>query len=173
MSDPGIIYLQPECCASPDTRRMWCEDPDPVDCEDGKHWTKYVRGDEIEQLRAENEALRQKNVGYFGHAEDAGQQAEKYYEEAARLRQREAELMAHVNALRAGLVYAAQQFDTWNDYDELLATSSAQSLAAHDAEVAELVRMAIVNNTDDGTDWFDADEVIAYIRNTPIEELLK
>ena len=42
---PERIYLQPECCATPDAGRLWCEDPDPVDCEDGRLWTKYVRAD--------------------------------------------------------------------------------------------------------------------------------
>lgn len=42
---PERIYLQPACCATPDVGRMWCEDPDPVDCEDGVPWTEYVRAD--------------------------------------------------------------------------------------------------------------------------------
>jgi hypothetical protein len=42
MSDPTVIYLQPECCADPDTGRLWCEDDAPVDCEEGAPWTKYV-----------------------------------------------------------------------------------------------------------------------------------
>ena len=43
MSGPDRIYLEPECCADPSTGRMWCEDPDPVPCEDGAAWTDYVR----------------------------------------------------------------------------------------------------------------------------------
>ena len=58
MSDPEAIYLQPECCADPDTGRLWCEDDAPVDCEDGKPWTKYVRADMAEQQAAEIERLR-------------------------------------------------------------------------------------------------------------------
>ena len=42
MSDPEVIYLQPECCADPEVGRLWCEDDAPADCEDGKPWTKYV-----------------------------------------------------------------------------------------------------------------------------------
>ena len=42
--DHKEIYLQPECCAG-DEGRLWCEDPDPIDCEDGKPWTRYVRAD--------------------------------------------------------------------------------------------------------------------------------
>jgi len=44
-SDHKEIYLQPECCACEHTGRMWCEDPDPEECEDGVPWTKYVRAD--------------------------------------------------------------------------------------------------------------------------------
>lgn len=43
--DPTVIFLQPACCADPDTGRLWCEDADPVDCPDGERWTPYVRGD--------------------------------------------------------------------------------------------------------------------------------
>jgi len=43
--DHERIYLQPACCASPDVGRMWCQDPDPENCEDGKPWTEYVRAD--------------------------------------------------------------------------------------------------------------------------------
>lgn len=52
MSDPKEIYLQPECCADPETGRLWCEDPDPEDCEDGKHWARYVRADLIADIEA-------------------------------------------------------------------------------------------------------------------------
>ncbi len=48
MSDPKEICLQPECCADSETGRLWCEDPDPEDCEDGKHWVKYVRADLVD-----------------------------------------------------------------------------------------------------------------------------
>lgn len=41
--DHLVSYLQPQCCA--DGQRMWCQDPDPVDCEGGTPWTKYVRAD--------------------------------------------------------------------------------------------------------------------------------
>lgn len=42
MSDPKVIYLQPECCADPYVGRLWCEHADPEDCEDGRRWAKYV-----------------------------------------------------------------------------------------------------------------------------------
>jgi len=44
------IYLQPECCAEFGVGRLWCEDPDPEDCEDGKSWEKYIRFEEYEKL---------------------------------------------------------------------------------------------------------------------------
>lgn len=50
--DHDYIYLQPPCCADEDVGRLWCEDPDPTDCDDGKHWTKYVRSDIYESLRS-------------------------------------------------------------------------------------------------------------------------
>ena len=53
--DPKEIFLQPECCADPAYGRTWCEDDAPVDCEDGVPWTKYVRADVVERLRAELE----------------------------------------------------------------------------------------------------------------------
>jgi hypothetical protein len=43
--NPARIWLQPPCCATSDVGRLWCEDPDPVDCEDGVPWTEYVRAD--------------------------------------------------------------------------------------------------------------------------------
>lgn len=45
MGDPERIYLQPECCATPDVGRLWCEDDEPVECEEGRPWTEYVRAD--------------------------------------------------------------------------------------------------------------------------------
>ena len=53
MDDPIEIFLQPECCADPDAGRLWCEDDAPVDCEDDKPWTRYVRADELDRLRRE------------------------------------------------------------------------------------------------------------------------
>ena len=54
--DHKEIYLQPECCAG-EEGRLWCQDPDPVDCEDGKPWTRYVRADTrdntIDKLRGQ------------------------------------------------------------------------------------------------------------------------
>lgn len=57
--DHDEIYLQPVCCVNEDIGRLWCEDPDPEDCEDGKHWTRYVRADIHESAIAEIEVLRQ------------------------------------------------------------------------------------------------------------------
>ena len=50
MNDPKIIYLQPECCAG-DEGRIWCEDDEPEECEDGVKWSKYalVERDEISE----------------------------------------------------------------------------------------------------------------------------
>lgn len=45
MSDPKVIYLEPECCADPIMGRMWCASDWPYDCEDGKTWTKYILAD--------------------------------------------------------------------------------------------------------------------------------
>ena len=42
MSDPKVIYLQPECCADEETGRLWCEDDEPEECIDGVKWTRYV-----------------------------------------------------------------------------------------------------------------------------------
>jgi len=68
MSDYKAIYLQPECCADPDTGRLWCQDPDPEDCQEDcpekKEWTKYIRADLaaapelLEALKAVIEDLR-------------------------------------------------------------------------------------------------------------------
>lgn len=53
MSDHKRIWLQPECCACPTDGRLWCQDPDPVDCEDGVPWTEYIRADIAEKREAE------------------------------------------------------------------------------------------------------------------------
>jgi hypothetical protein len=45
MKDHEEIFLQPECCADPHSGRLWCEDDEPVECEDGKPWTRYIRSD--------------------------------------------------------------------------------------------------------------------------------
>jgi hypothetical protein len=50
MSEHKYIWLQPECCADPDEGRHWCQDPDPVDCDDGEPWTKYILVSEHESL---------------------------------------------------------------------------------------------------------------------------
>lgn len=48
MSDHPRIYLQPECCADPDSGRLWCKDPDPDSCDNGNSWTPYIRADLVE-----------------------------------------------------------------------------------------------------------------------------
>jgi hypothetical protein len=50
MNDHERIFLQPDCCADPDTGRLWCEDPSPEDCDQGAPWTEYVRRDIFEEL---------------------------------------------------------------------------------------------------------------------------
>jgi len=57
MSDYERIYLQPECCASEYEGRLWCEDKDPVECDDGVEWTEYVRADLFESLQTERDGL--------------------------------------------------------------------------------------------------------------------
>lgn len=86
MSDLEIIYLQPECCADPAVGRLWCEDDSPVDCEDGKPWTKYVRADEIERLQARVGELEQRQkwldqVGPPAHPDDERHFAMAYVRE--------------------------------------------------------------------------------------------
>ncbi len=73
--DHDYIYLQPPCCADEDVGRLWCEDPDPTDCDDGKHWTKYVRSDIYEAMRrrvAELNSIcgRFSNIAYNIHQLD-------------------------------------------------------------------------------------------------------
>lgn len=58
--DHERIYLQPPCCANEDVGRLWCEDPDPTDCEDGKAWTEYVRAGIYDQIVAERDHLRER-----------------------------------------------------------------------------------------------------------------
>lgn len=71
------IWLQPECCACQDSGQMWCKDPDPVDCEHGKEWTKYIRYDEYEDLERRVNQLQDKisferdnNLVDYGRLED-------------------------------------------------------------------------------------------------------
>jgi len=42
MSEHKVIYLQPECCAEPSVGRLWCKDSEPMPCDAGVPWTKYV-----------------------------------------------------------------------------------------------------------------------------------
>lgn len=62
MSEHKYIWLQPDCCADPDEGRHWCQDPDPVECEDGKAWIKYILASEAEaqltEANAELELMR-------------------------------------------------------------------------------------------------------------------
>lgn len=44
--DPEVMYLEPRCCADPNTGRQWCQDEVWADnCEDGKRGVKYIRAD--------------------------------------------------------------------------------------------------------------------------------
>lgn len=54
MSDPDIIWLEPECCANPNWGRTWAEENEwPVSPDKGHDAaTKYVRADHIEALEA-------------------------------------------------------------------------------------------------------------------------
>ena len=56
MSEYNDIYLEPECCADPDTGRMWCQDP-INDCDEGVEWTHYVLGDSVTGQLAELQAV--------------------------------------------------------------------------------------------------------------------
>ena len=48
MADPKEIYLQPICCADNDEiGRLWCQDPDPEECDEGVPWTRYVLADYV------------------------------------------------------------------------------------------------------------------------------
>jgi len=73
MSDYERIYLQPECCADEENGRLWCEDKDPVECDDGVEWTEYVRADLFQQLEAENKALIERRQDDIEKAHYAGQ----------------------------------------------------------------------------------------------------
>ena len=50
MTEPREIYLQPACCADPNVGRLWCEHDEPVECEEGVPWSRYVRGDVVYDL---------------------------------------------------------------------------------------------------------------------------
>ena len=65
MADPKVIYLAPECCASPDEGRLWCSD-DVWPCDDCPHkherevcGVRYVLDEKVPMDRG---ALRQKGV---------------------------------------------------------------------------------------------------------------
>ena len=73
MTDPEVIYLQPECCADPEVGRLWCEDDAPEDCEDGKPWTKYVLAARAAPAR-DQEALMALNIARY--------MQERFYPEA-------------------------------------------------------------------------------------------
>lgn len=46
MTDPDVIYLQPECCADPATGRLRCPDNEPQPCPDKVPWTRYQRAEQ-------------------------------------------------------------------------------------------------------------------------------
>ncbi len=45
MTDPQVIYLEPECCSNEDLGRSWSSNPDIFNCESGNSPTKYIRAD--------------------------------------------------------------------------------------------------------------------------------
>jgi hypothetical protein len=49
---PPEIFLEPACCASQPEGRCWCEHDAPADCPEGTSWTRYVRADLYDALRA-------------------------------------------------------------------------------------------------------------------------
>lgn len=63
MSEHKYIWLQPECCADPDEGRHWCQDPDPVECDDGKPWVKYILASEHEALERQLAEVREEAEG--------------------------------------------------------------------------------------------------------------
>lgn len=77
MSELKRIWLQPECCATPDVGRLWCEHDEPEPCPDGEPWVEYVRADEITRLRAvsgviqDDMAALMEVLGISTHARDA------------------------------------------------------------------------------------------------------
>jgi hypothetical protein len=68
MTDPDVIYLEPECCADPDTGRCWCKNDAFHHCEDGHKATKYVRADRIEALETLLTEIRDLTVERRDHA---------------------------------------------------------------------------------------------------------
>jgi hypothetical protein len=65
------IWLQPECCADPDEGRHWCQDPDPVDCDDGEPWTKYI-------LVSEHESLERQLADAHSQLQQAREERDSY-----------------------------------------------------------------------------------------------
>ncbi len=57
MQEHKYIYLQPECCANEEIGRLWCEHPDPEDCENGSRWAKYILFEEHEKLTEDAKIL--------------------------------------------------------------------------------------------------------------------
>ena len=60
MSDYDRIWLEPACCADPETGRTWADEPRPADpCEHDAPWTEYVRADiPAAEIAALSAALR-------------------------------------------------------------------------------------------------------------------
>ena len=124
MSDPAVIYLQPECCADPGTGRLWCEDDAPVDCEEGAPWTKYVLAADAE---AAIDALEAKRVG-----------------QVAAMNQIIATVTERADKAEAEIERAVQSFDAWraNPYTKVLEASIENDYAPK-SEIECAVRVAV------------------------------
>ena len=69
MADPKEIYLQPTCCADNDeVGRLWCEDPDPEECDEGVPWTRYVRADVAEAAALKSVLDAIQKAGYSSNS---------------------------------------------------------------------------------------------------------
>jgi Rps23 Pro-64 3,4-dihydroxylase Tpa1-like proline 4-hydroxylase len=93
MSEYNDIYLEPECCADPETGQMWCQDP-INECDEGVEWTHYILGDSVtEQLAEQAAELKwyktsvEDGGGYFGTLAKANKELEaKIAEQAAEIK---------------------------------------------------------------------------------------
>lgn len=56
--DPERIYLEPRCCADPETGRTWAANSAWGPCECGQQPTEYVRADIVAAQRQEIRDLR-------------------------------------------------------------------------------------------------------------------
>jgi hypothetical protein len=106
MSDPEVIYLQPECCADPAVGRLWCEGDAPADCEDGKQWTKYVRAERDSVTRGmallgEAKTLVDETLRLVqGQRDDIASAAAAYAQQTAEVERLQAKVVRLLAALR-------------------------------------------------------------------------